>query len=742
MNDKQERNPLSLVLLRHGESEWNKENRFTGWTDVDLTERGRKEGREAGRVLKDSGFSFDVAFTSVLKRAIRTLWIVLDEMNLMWTPVHRDWRLNERHYGVLQGLNKPEIGRQYGEAQVTLWRRSYDIRPAALEEEDPRHPCHDPRYRQLLKEQLPATECLKDTEARLLPCWHDRIAPVVRSGRSVLIAAHGNSLRALVKYLDEISDADIADLNIPTGIPLVYELDEDLHPIRHYYLGDTAHAQPAVQAVTHQASVKHRPDGPISLAPNKTKLVCTIGPASESPEILLQMLHAGMNIARLNFSHGDFAWHGTAIDNLRSAALTAGKRVTIMADLPGPKIRIGQLAQEPIELKRHDAFTLTTNETLGDLHRVFVSFPRLPAVVKPGDHLFLNDGIIELEVVKVTGNDVECRVLVGGELGSRKGLNLPGIDLGISAFTKLDHDCLRFALGKGVDAISQSFIETPADVEAVRKAAAELGHHPFIIAKIERAGALAHVDEILKASDGIMIARGDLGVETPIEKIAVVQKQLIGKANTAGKPVITATQMLESMVDHYRPTRAEATDVANAILDGTDCVMLSEESAMGRFPVEAVNMLARIAVATEPYRTDVRATEPFADYDRDGDVRLVDFISRNVQRTVAYLAPTAVIIPTATGCTARMVSRFKLPVWIVAVSPGETTCHGLQFSYGVSPIHTPEPPRDWKEFAERWVESEGLARGLVVLTEGPSPHNPRMNPRVEIIDLRRGGVGK
>lgn len=743
MNEEPKDNSLVMVLLRHGESEWNEENLFTGWTDVDLTEHGREEGQEAARALKEHGFSFDVAFTSVLKRAIRTLSIVLDEMNLMWIPVHGDWRLNERHYGALQGLNKSETGRQYGEAQVESWRRSYDVRPPALEEEDPRHPCHDPRYRQLPREQLPATESLKDTEARLLPCWRDRIAPVVRSGRSVLIVAHGNSLRALVKYLDDISDIDIADLNIPTGIPLVYELDAELHPIRHYYLGDdTAPVQAAVQLAASRESVKHRLNGPASLSPNKTKLVCTIGPASESPEILLQMLHAGMNIARLNFSHGDFDWHGTAIGNLRRAALTAGKRITIMADLPGPKIRIGQLAQEPIELKRGDVFTLTTSETLSDLHRVFVSFPRLPAVVKPGDRLFLNDGIIELEVVKITGNDVECRVLVGGELGSRKGLNLPGIDLGISAFTKLDHDCMRFALEKGVDAISQSFIETAADVEAVRKAATELGHHPFIIAKIERAGALAHVDEILKAADGIMIARGDLGVETPIEKIAVVQKQLIGKANIAGKPVITATQMLESMVDHYRPTRAEATDVANAILDGTDCVMLSEESAMGKFPVEAVNMLARIAAATEPYRTDVRTREPFADYDRDHDVHLVDFISRNVQRTVEYLTPTAVIVPTATGCTARMVSRFKLPVWIVAVSPEDATCHGLQFSYGVYPVREPEPPRDWREFARRWIESEGVSKGLVVLTEGPSPHNPHMNPRVEIIDLRRESVGK
>jgi len=249
--------PRQLTLLRHGESVWNKENLFTGWTDVDLSERGREEVREAGRGLKEHGFPFDVAFTSVLKRAIRTLWIVLDEMNLMWIPVHRDWRLNERHYGALQGLNKAETARQYGEAQVKSWRRSYDVRPAALEEKDPRHPCHDPRYRHLPQEQLPATECLKDTVARFLPCWHDRIAPAVQCGQAVLIAGHGNSLRALVKYLDDVSDADIVDLNIPTGIPLVYELDEELHSIRHYYLADDARVQKAMQAVASQGSVKH-----------------------------------------------------------------------------------------------------------------------------------------------------------------------------------------------------------------------------------------------------------------------------------------------------------------------------------------------------------------------------------------------------------------------------------------------------------------------------------------------------
>jgi len=243
-----------IVLLRHGESVWNKENRFSGWTDVDLSEHGVEQAWEAGRTLKEHGFEVDVAYTSVLKRAIRTLWIVLDGMDLMWIPVHRDWRLNERHYGALQGLNKAGTARQYGDAQVKLWRRSYDIRPPALGDQDPRFPLHDPRYRHVPAEQLPATESLKDTGARFLPFWHGQIAPAVQSGQSVLIAGHGNSLRALVKELDDISDADIVDLNIPTGIPLVYDLDEQLHPVRHYYLGDPERVQNEMQAVASQAS--------------------------------------------------------------------------------------------------------------------------------------------------------------------------------------------------------------------------------------------------------------------------------------------------------------------------------------------------------------------------------------------------------------------------------------------------------------------------------------------------------
>jgi 2,3-bisphosphoglycerate-dependent phosphoglycerate mutase len=245
-----------LVVVRHGESTWNKENRFTGWTDVDLSEKGKEEAKKAGEILKAEGFKFDLAYTSVLKRAIRTLWYILDEMDLMWIPVIRDWRLNERHYGALQGLNKAETAAKHGEEQVKIWRRSYDIQPPALEESDERFPGHDPRYGNLTADQLPKTECLKDTVARFLPLWKNEISNDIKSGKKVLIVAHGNSLRALVKYLDNIPDDEIVGLNIPTGIPLVYELDDDLKPIKHYYLGDPEEIAKAQQAVANQGKAK------------------------------------------------------------------------------------------------------------------------------------------------------------------------------------------------------------------------------------------------------------------------------------------------------------------------------------------------------------------------------------------------------------------------------------------------------------------------------------------------------
>jgi 2,3-bisphosphoglycerate-dependent phosphoglycerate mutase len=247
---------IKLVLLRHGESEWNKENRFTGWTDVDLSEKGRMEARSAGQRLKAEGYAFDLAFTSVLKRAVRTLWMALDEMDLMWIPVSNSWRLNERHYGGLQGLNKAETAAKFGEEQVHVWRRSYEVPPPPLEPGDPRHPSHDPRYRDLAPRDLPLTECLKDTVARALPYWHEAIAPVLKTGKKAIIAAHGNSIRALVKMLDKISDADIAGLDIPTGVPLVYELNESLDPIRHYYLADQADLEKALASVKNQGKAK------------------------------------------------------------------------------------------------------------------------------------------------------------------------------------------------------------------------------------------------------------------------------------------------------------------------------------------------------------------------------------------------------------------------------------------------------------------------------------------------------
>jgi pyruvate kinase len=448
-------------------------------------------------------------------------------------------------------------------------------------------------------------------------------------------------------------------------------------------------------------------------------------------------MEAGMNIARLNFSHGDFSTHKQVIDNLRAASARTGRRLTIMADLSGPKMRIGKLAVEPVELKPDDTFTLTTDDVIGDNTRVSVSFEGLPKAVKAGDTLYLNDGYIQLKVMNVQGNDVICTVGVGGELRSRKGLNLPGIDLGISAFTARDHVCLKFALDNGVDAVSQSFVENASDIHEVRKAAQDLGYQPFIIAKIERSGALDHIDEIIEAADGIMIARGDLGVEIPIERIAVVQKDLMRRANMRAKPVITATQMLESMITNKRPTRAEATDVSNAIINGTDCVMLSGESAMGSYPVESVTMLVKIAAAVEPERHQIPVREMFHGIDIKDKVPPARLIDLSVESVLEYASPAAVFVPTRSGTTARSIGRFRLPVWIIAVSSQEATCQNLQFSYGVYPVYEKEHPENWKPYIKEWLKSNDITGDIVVMTEGPSTKHPDANYKMEIIDLGR-----
>lgn len=475
----------------------------------------------------------------------------------------------------------------------------------------------------------------------------------------------------------------------------------------------------------------------MALPQNKTKIVCTIGPASESTEAMCRLMEAGMNIARLNFSHGDFSAHKKFIDNLRAASVRTGRRLTIMADLSGPKMRIGKLAVEPVELKPDDTFTLTVDDVIGDNTRVSVSFKGLPKTVKAGDTLYLNDGYIQLKVMNVQGNDVICAVGVGGELRSRKGLNLPGIDLGISAFTARDHECLKFALDNGVDAVSQSFVENASDIHEVRKAAQDLGYQPFIIAKIERSGALDHIDEIIEAADGIMIARGDLGVEIPIERIAVVQKDLMRRANMRAKPVITATQMLESMTTNKRPTRAEATDVSNAIINGTDCVMLSGESAMGNYPVESVTMLVKIAAAVEPERHQIPVREMFHGIDIKDKFPPARLIDLSVESVLRYASPAAVFVPTRSGATARSIGRFRVPVWVIAVSSQEATCQNLQFSYGVYPVHEKEHPENWKPYIKEWLKGHNITGDIVVMTEGPSTKHPDANYRMEIIDLSR-----
>jgi pyruvate kinase len=459
---------------------------------------------------------------------------------------------------------------------------------------------------------------------------------------------------------------------------------------------------------------------PVPLPSNKTKIVATIGPASESPEMLQRLVLAGMNVARLNFSHGDFASHAGRIARIRDAEKATGRRVAIMADLPGPKMRVGKIEPEPIQLVPGGKFTLTSDDVVGNEHRVGMSFARLPAVVKKGDRLFLNDGLVQLVVEEVAGSDVRCKVAVGGELRSRKGLNLPGIDLGISAFTDHDRACLEFALENGVDAVSQSFVETASDIEAVRTAARARGKNPFIIAKIERSGAIRNFEAILQAADGIMVARGDLGVEVPIEQMAILQKQLIDRASHSGKPVITATQMLESMTASRLPTRAESTDVANAVLDGTDCIMLSGESAVGKYPEEAVAMLARIAAYTEAHRPRYRTQDSGPAAGRSEPATAEEAVASVVEHALETVPCAAVFVPTRTGAQARMISRFNPAAWIVAMSRDAAVLQGLAFSYGVHPVEIADDTQGWNALARNWLREHRLPGKVAIIVTGPS----------------------
>ncbi len=472
----------------------------------------------------------------------------------------------------------------------------------------------------------------------------------------------------------------------------------------------------------------------------KTKIVATIGPASASIDVLAQMMQAGMNIARINFAHGDPDSHRQTVANVRAAAQQTGKRVAIFGDLPGPKIRIGKLAHEPVQLERGQRFVLQLEPIPGDQHRVSVEFPELPHVVKPGDSIFLNDGYIMLKVADVQGEEVITEVVAGGELRSHKGLNLPDIDLGISAFTEEDHRLLALAAELKLDGVSQSFVERARDIEAVRAAARAMDYDPLIIAKIERSRALANLSEILDAADVIMAARGDLGVEVPIEQVAILQKKMILQANLAAKPVITATQMLESMTANRRPTRAEVADVTNAILDGSDAIMLSGETAIGAYPVETVQMMTRIAQQAEQHLDDMnyagilRIEEQVQHSTRD------DLFSLNIKLISDTMTPRVIIVPSFTGATARRVARFRMPQWIIAGSHLETTCQRLQFSWGVMPVSVDQQV-DWEDpvarqqAARRWCEDFGVTEGLVILIEGAGTLRAHDTRRIDIVDL-------
>jgi pyruvate kinase len=419
----------------------------------------------------------------------------------------------------------------------------------------------------------------------------------------------------------------------------------------------------------------------------RTKIVCTIGPASRTPEILERLMRAGMDVVRLNFSHGTQAEHLEVITAVRRMAARLGRPVAILQDLAGLKIRIGEIAAGAVTLEAGAPFTLTTRQVSGSQQEVSVPYPHLTRDVQPGDTLLLSDGDVELEVIGTTEEDVRCRVIVGGKLTSRKGVHLPARSITSSTFTDKDRDDLAFGLRYGVDYVALSFVRSAADVLEVRGLMHDHGSLVPLIAKIETQGALTNIDEIIESVDGVMVARGDLGVNIPLATVPRFQKVLIGKANRAGKPVITATHMLRSMQDHSRPTRAEATDVANAILDGSDAVMLSEETAIGRFPVEAVTMMTAIA-------EDIESTFPFDAWIHrfQGACALPAAVARAACTLAAEIDAAAIVTCTQSGGTARRVAQYRPRSPILAPTPHAETYRRLALVWGVMPLLIPSQP--------------------------------------------------
>jgi pyruvate kinase len=451
----------------------------------------------------------------------------------------------------------------------------------------------------------------------------------------------------------------------------------------------------------------------------RTKIVCTIGPNTSSASMIKELLQAGMDVARINFSHGTHKDHTSYIKTLRQAAKQAGIPLAIMQDLPGPKNRTGKLKGDSIELRENAHIILTTKEILGNERRVSVGLPYLPSIVKPGDMIFLDDGAIELKVTSTSKTEVRCQIVTGGKLGEDKGINIPGITWDIPVTNKEDWNHLLFGLKHNVDFIALSFVREANDVIKVKNFLRKRKKATALIAKIERSEALDNLDGILEAADGAMVARGDLGVEIPIQRVPIVQKEIIQKCNHLGKPVIVATQILESMVNAPRPTRAEVTDVANAIFDGADALMLSEETAVGSYPVEAVSMMSQIALEAEtalPYEEIMTNKGKYLQPQTD------DAISYAACHTAHQLGAAAIIAFTSSGSTARRVAKYRPKVPILAITPSQLTQRQLSLSWGVRAFQIPEPSKIAMLFTRgaRVAKRTGLAQDgdLVVITGG------------------------
>lgn len=410
----------------------------------------------------------------------------------------------------------------------------------------------------------------------------------------------------------------------------------------------------------------------------KTKIVCTIGPASEEVDTLKKLIHEGMNVARLNFSHGNHEEHGIRIINIRKASEDTKENIAILLDTKGPEIRTGDLKVPEVELKQGNCIILTTEELLGDENKISITYQGLPKDVHEGATILFDDGLIGLEVVKVVGEEIECKILNNGILKSKKGVNVPGVKINLPGITEKDASDIRFGIKQGIDFIAASFVRKAQDVLEIRKIIEENSADIEIIAKIENREGVENIDEILQASDGIMVARGDLGVEIPAEEVPLVQKMIIKKCNKAGKPVITATQMLDSMQRNPRPTRAEASDVANAIIDGTDAIMLSGETASGKYPVESVSTMSRIAIRTEQSLEYKEVHNNIAT-----QTTVTDAISQAVVNAAIDLKVHAILTPTESGQTARLVSKYRPKAPIIALTPHKKVINKLSLIWGV-----------------------------------------------------------